>query len=146
MSVDGEEVLLSQHYGSMYTMSDYTAEVHNLNLNLSFLPSPQVRVYGMINYNLSTGELEEVVMPDISEYLDGALSHQDFTFVEMNTYSDLDYQWLRANFGLEYSVSPTVTLTAEADYLDLTDNAGGWVYGDESGSQFLIRTGVRIDF
>jgi hypothetical protein len=64
----------------------------------------------------------------------------------MHTYSDLDYTWLQANLGLEYRLGPATTFTAEVDYLDLTDDSGGWVYGDESGSRFLVRTGVMFEF
>ena len=47
--------------------------------------------------------------------------------------------------GTELTVSPGVTLTADGEYAELTDDAG-WVYGLESGSLFMIRTGVRLDF
>jgi hypothetical protein len=38
-----------------------------------------------------------------------------------------------------------VSLSANADYADLKDETG-YVYGIESGSYFMIRSGVRIDF
>lgn len=146
MSVDGEEVVLNSHYGSIFTMTDYTSDVANLYLNLSFQTSPKLRLFGMFDYNMSSGEMDEVMMPDPAAILDGDLSHQDFTFTEMNTYSDLDYSWLRANLGLEYKLGPATTLSAEVDYLDLTDDSGGWVYGDETGSLLLLRTGVKFEF
>ncbi len=127
-------------------MSDYTANIHNFNLNVSFIPSSRVILTAFANYNLSKGELEQVEMPSVEERLDGHLSHQDFTFLEMHTYSDLDYKWLRLNLGIEYLLSPRVTLTADAEYSDLTDDSGGWVYGDETGSLLIVRGGVRIEF
>jgi hypothetical protein len=110
------------------------------------MPTQRARLYGMVNYSLTSGEMDEIEMPDISDRLQGDLSHQDFTFPEANTYSDLDYQWLRTTVGLEFEIAPRTILNAEVDYLDLTDDSGGWVYGDESGSRLLLRSGVRFDF
>jgi hypothetical protein len=130
----------------MYTMNDYNSQSHNVYLNLSYVPTGKLHLYGLLNYNLTSGELDQVEMPDVSARLEGDLTHQDFTFPEIHTYSDLDYQWLRATFGLEFEIAPRTVWTAEVDYLDLTDDSGGWVYGDESGSQLLLRSGVRFDF
>jgi hypothetical protein len=62
----------------------------------------------------------------------------------MDTYSDLDYSLIRLSLGFEYRLSPSVVLTADGDYADLSDNAA-YVYGDESGSIFMIRSGIRFD-
>ncbi len=129
----------------MYTMADYESKAHNVYLTSSYLATSKLRFHATINYNMSTGSLKEVVMPDISSRLNGALSHQDFTFNEMHTYSDLDYKLMQLTFGTELKVSPRVTVTADVDYADLTDDTG-YIYGIESGKYFLIRSGIRFDF
>lgn len=129
----------------MYTMADYVSEAHNVYVTANYLPIAKLRLHTTASFNMSNGALEEVAMPDISTRLDGGLSHQDFTFDQMHTYSDLDYELLRFSLGGEYKISPSVAVTADADYADLTDNTG-YVFGMESGSYFVIRSGVRVDF
>lgn len=129
----------------MYTMADYVSEAHNVYFSASYLPTSKVSLHTTTSFNMSNGSLEQVVMPDISARLGGGLSHQDFTFAEMHTYSDLDYEFLRLSAGVGYEISPSLTVTADVDYADLTDNTG-YIFGLESGSYFLIRSGLRVDF
>lgn len=145
MRVDGTLDTLQQHYGSMYAMADYVSKAHNVYLSVSFIPTHKLRFHTTANFGMSKAALEPVVMPDVSDRLEGALSHQDFTLDEMHTYSDLDYKLLQFAFGIEYSLSLGVTVTADANYADLTDNTG-FIYGVESGSFLLLRSGVRIEF
>ena len=145
MRVNGTLDTLQQHYGSMYTMADYVSEAHNLYVALNYLPTAKLRLHTTAGFSMSNGSLEEVIMSDISARLAGGLSHQDFTFDQMDTYSDLDYELLRLSLGLEYKISPSLTVTADGDYADLTDNTG-YVFGIESGSYFMIRSGVKVDF
>lgn len=132
------------HYGSLYTMADYTNKVHNIYLTANYTPNKDMRLFGSMTFNKAEGSLEQVMMPDIEARLDGALENQDFDFSNMHTYSDLDYKLLKFSLGFEYKIAPTVTFTADGDYADLTDNQS-WVYGNESGSYFMIRSGVRFD-
>ena len=126
-------------------MADYVSETHNVHFTVSYQPTMKLRFHAITGFNMSDGSLEEVIMPDISARLGGGLSHQDFTFDQMHTYSDLDYEFLRLSFGAEYKISPSVTATADVDYADLTDNTG-YIFGVESGSYSMVRTGVRVDF
>ncbi len=126
-------------------MADYENKVHNIYFTTNFLPTEKLRIFATLAYNKAEGSLEEVIMPDIEAQLNGDLEDQDFTFEEMHTYSDLDYKYLNLNIGLSYALTPTVSWTADGDFIDLTDNTG-YVYGNESGSYFLIRTGFKIDF
>ncbi len=142
----GDTTLLQEHYGSAYTMADYTSQAHNVYLTGSFMATPKLNFTGSINYNMSKGELDPVVMPDVrAELTTDTLAHQDFTFDEMHTYSDLEYGYLQLGLGLEYKVGPRFTISASADYADMKDETG-YVYGIEGGSYFMIRSGVRIDF
>lgn len=126
-------------------MSDYKAKFHNLYMTTSFLPTDKLSITGTVNYSLSTGEIDPVEMPDISDRLNGSLPHQDFTFEEMHTYSNIDYSLLAFGLTGEYSLAPGVRFSANVDYADLTDDAG-YVYGIESGSILIVSAGLRFDF
>ena len=126
-------------------MADYESKAHNLYLTVSFTPTPKLGLTGSVSYNKSEGALQEVIMPDVRALLADSLSHQDFTFEEMRTYSDLDYGIIDLGLNAEYKLTPSVGITAGFDFADLDDKTG-YVYGVESGSYFLIRSGIRIDF
>ncbi len=134
-----------KHYGSLSVMEDYTTTSHNVFVNASYAAGARVRLFGTIGFTKATAELNEVIMPDVSAEIAAGLSHQDFTFEEMNGYSDLDYTLMRLTFGGEFTVAPNVVWTADLDYADLTDDQP-WVYGDETGSMLIVRSGVRFDF
>lgn len=95
--------------------------------------------------------MDQVLFPDITARLYDEvndvtdLGHQDFTFPHMHEYSNLDYDLLNLSLGFEYSLSKDVVWTANGKYTDLKDNAG-YVYGIESGSMFMIRSGIRFEF
>jgi len=90
----------------------------------------------------STASLDPVQMPEPEEGLD----HMDYTFDEMDSYSDLDYSLFQGRFGFTYLFKAGLIWEAEASYYDLTDDTGGYVYGDESGQYFVLRSGLKIDF
>ncbi|MCB2230020.1 hypothetical protein KQH82_04835 [bacterium] len=134
-----------EHYGSLSTMEDYTTTSHSVFANVSYTASDKMRLFGTIGFTKATAELNEVLMPEVSAEVATDLSHQDFTFEEMYTYSDLDYTIMQLTFGGEYMIAPNVTWTADIDYADFADDQP-YVYGDETGSMFVIRSGVRFDF
>jgi len=133
-------------------MVDYKTNTHTVYLSTSVQATERLRFSGMFTMNLAEGGLDEVVM-DTAEVnaritdIQGvpALTHQNFSFTEMNQYSDIDYELLQFAAGVEFRVTPRVTLTADGSYADLTDNAP-YVYGDETGNFYVIRTGVRFGF
>ena len=133
------------HYGSMYTMADYTTDAQTLYTSITGTPIDKLRLTANVMYNMATAEYDPVIMPDVSDRLDGNLTHQDFTFDEMHEYSNLDYNLLQLTGEVGYLISPDVTFTVGVDYADLSDDTG-WVYGDESGSIVIVRSGFRVDF
>ena len=126
-------------------MTDYESKVHNAYFSANFVPIEKLRVFGTVAYNLAEASLDEIVMPHVEDLLMGELEDQDFTFEETHTYSDLDFELLNLQLGMEYKVTPEVTFTAGGTYGDLTDNEA-YVFGDETGSMFIIRSGIRVDF
>ena len=131
-------------------MADYKTNAHNMYLTASFQVSPKVRLFGNLNYNMSDASYDQVIMPDVEERLvnlagGSEMHHQDFTFDDMDEYSNLKYQTLSLNTGMEYRVSPKVMISVDGDFISLNDDAG-YVYGIETGQFLMIRAGVGYGF
>lgn len=129
----------------MYTMADYETKASNFYVSATGQATERLRMTGSLTYSKSTASYETVIMPDVTDRLDGHLGNQDFTFDEMDTYSNLDYSLIQGALGFDYLLIDGLTFTVDGLYADMTDDAG-WVYGIESGSFFQIRSGFRIDF
>lgn len=136
----------------MYTMVDYESKVHNIYFSASFLPTDKLKLFGTVAYNKAEAAMAEIVMPDPTaqltnpDYTSGHdLNESDFTFEEMHTYSDLAYKYLNFEFGGSYKLAETVTFTLDGGYADLTDDAP-YVYGDETGSMLMVRSGIMVTF
>ena len=130
-------------------MSDFESKAHNVYFSANYMPTQKLRVFATVNYNLSEAGYKDVIMPDstaIAELIpDAFFAGHDWDYSAMPDYSDFDYQFLRLSVGGEYMLTPTVTLTADVDFADLKDK-GIYVYGDETGSFLMLRSGVKIDF
>jgi len=81
-------------------------------------------------------------MPDPPEE---ALEHLDYTFENMYTYSHLNYLSFNVTAGFVYTFKNGMQWTVEGSYSDLDDRTG-YVFGSESGSLLVVRSGVQIDF
>lgn len=134
-----------RHFGSLYTEEDYTTTAHFMYLSMNYQASPKLTVAGMLSYSKTKAEYDQVNMPEVTTEVSTVLAHQDFTFDRMHTYSDLSYGYLRFSLGFEYKFTPRLTWTADGDYAKFTDDAP-YVFGDETGSLFVIRSGFRFDF
>lgn len=110
--------------------------------SIAFMATQKLTVTAGGYLTMSEAALDPVDMPEPEEGID----HLDYTFTEMDTYSDLDYSLLQGRFGFSYLFRVGLSWEAEAMYYDLTDDAGGYVYGDESGQYFVVRSGLKIDF
>jgi len=131
-------------------MVDYKTKVNNLYLNASFAPKRELRFTSSFIYNKSEAKYDTVNMPDVSELTvnsagDPDLIYHDVTFTEMHMYSDLSYELIQFSLSAEYALSQAVTISIDGEYADLLDDAE-YIYGNESGSIYMIRTGVRIQF
>lgn len=72
-----------------------------------------------------------------------AIGHSYYDYSMINAYSDLSYGFLNAGLGFEYKVSKSVIFTFDVNYFDLNDYQS-YVYGNESGSYYVIRSGFRM--
>lgn len=128
-------------------MVDYTTNTHTFYLSAGVAATPKLRLNGLVTYNLAEGSLEEGILPEEEIFYNGVqvLAHQDFSFEEMYDYSNLDYELLRLAVGAEYQLTPQIQVTIDGELADLTDNEG-YVFGNESGSFYMIRSGFRFNF
>lgn len=132
-------------------MADHETKAHNLYFTASFMATQKLRLTGTVDYNLSEAAFESVEFDEAELrarlvndlHPEGDLDHFNYDFTPIVKYSDIDFEIIRLSFGAEYMISPRVTITADADYADLTDNAGS-VYGDQSGSMMIVRGGVKV--
>lgn len=134
----------------MYAMTDYKSKVHNLFFTASHMATQKLRIFGSAVYNKAEASFDEIVMPDVEDLLidsqgNPALENAFLTYEGMEYYSDLDYTLINLALGFEYRFTPNLAFTTDGSYVDLGDD-GIWVFGDESGSYFFVRTGFRVDF
>jgi hypothetical protein len=139
------DTVLQQHYGSLFAITDYVTQVHNIYLTASYAPTTKLRTFATVVFNKSTGEMDPVDMPDAEETLGADLEHMDYHFDEMHTYSALDYTLLQLSLGFDYRLSDMWKFTLDGEYAKLEDNTG-YVYGVETGSYFTVRSGARLSF
>ncbi|MFH2034786.1 MAG: hypothetical protein ABIJ45_00140 [Candidatus Zixiibacteriota bacterium] len=138
---------MAKHYGSEYAMVDYESNSLNLYLSTLYTPTIKLNIEGTFSYNISKADMDEVVMPDTEAQREGDLTHQDFTFPHMHEYSNLEYQMMSIYLGVAYKLTNDIKLTLDGEYVDLQDKDDtGWVFGDETGSYFMVRTGIRYNF
>jgi hypothetical protein len=69
----------------------------------------------------------------------------DYNFDQMHEYSNIDFTLWQLELGGEYKISPVWRITASAGVADLADSQP-YVYGDESGTIYVVRAGARMGF
>ena len=72
-----------------------------------------------------------------------SIAHSYYDYSMINGYSDLSYGFQNVTAGFDYYISKSTTFFVDANYYDLNDYQS-YVYGDESGSFYVIRTGFRL--
>jgi hypothetical protein len=134
-----------KHYGSIYGETDYKTTTHILTAGMNAHVNQHVDLFGQVNYSKSESAFDPINMISNSNEAE-ALEHiesADYDYSTINMYSDLDYNFMNFRVGAIYKLTETVAFTADFDYYDLTDNLG-YVYGNESGSFYVIRTGFKL--
>ncbi len=132
-----------KHYGSYFIDTDYQNDAVSLSAAIMFLPTAKLNLTLGGSYLGTKGSLEMGPMPPVpSEVVENiAAAYYDYSFI--GGYSDLDYKYVQITVGADYALSGNVSLTGEASYINL-DDSQGYVYGIESGSFYVLRTGVRV--
>jgi hypothetical protein len=125
--------------------SEYESEAILFSGSVLFLATDRLNLSLKGNYVDSKGSLKMGEMPQVPQVVSDNIAAADYDFSSINQYSDLAYAQFDVSVGAEYVLSPRVSLTADATYIDLTDDQG-YVYGIESGSLYVVRTGVKIGF
>jgi hypothetical protein len=134
-----------KHYGSLFAETEYSSKSHNLQAGVFFSPEAALSFSLQGNYLKSEASFVPIMMPQAPAEATNEIAASDYDYSSVDQYSDLSYEWLTLSLGAEYKLSPQVSLTADADYYDLTDDQP-YVYGVESGSFYVIRTGFRISY
>jgi hypothetical protein len=125
--------------------SEYESEAILFSGSVLFLATDRLNLSLKGNYVDSKGSLKMGEMPQVPQVVSDNIAAADYDFSSINQYSDLAYAQFDVSVGAEYALSSRVSLTADATYIDLTDDQG-YVYGIESGSLYVVRTGVKIGF
>jgi len=125
--------------------TEYQNEAVLFSGSVLFLASDRLNLNLSGNYVDSKGALKTGEMPQVPQEVTDNIAAADYDFSSINQYSDLAYAQFDVSVGAEYVLSPRVSLTADATYFDLTDDKG-YVYGVETGSFYVVRTGVKIGF
>jgi hypothetical protein len=135
----------SKHYGSYFIDTEYKNDAVSLSAAILFLPTTKLNLNLSGNYLDAKGSLEMGSMPEVPSEVTSNIAAADYDYSYIGQYSDLEYTQMQLTLGAEYAVSNRVSLTGEASYIDLTDDQG-YVYGIESGSFYVFRTGVKVGF
>ena len=125
--------------------SEYESEAILFSGSILFLATDRLNLSLKGNYVDSKGSLKMGEMPQVPQEVTDNIAAADYDFGSIDQYSDLAYGQFDVSVGAEYALSSRVSLTADATYIDLTDDQG-YVYGIESGSLYVVRTGVKIGF
>ena len=123
--------------------TEYENEAVLFSGSVLFLATDRLNLDLSGSYVDSKGTLKIGEMPEVPQEVTDNIAAADYDFSSINQYSDLAYAQFDVSVGAEYALSSRVSLTADATYIDLTDDEG-YVYGVESGSFYVVRTGVRV--
>ena len=136
-----------KHYGSLYTTTQYTTDVKIINGSFMIVPANKLVVTISGNYSINEADFDPVVMPELSDSLqqviDQEIAANNYDYSQMHAYSDLSYKRLDGSFKLNYKFSHRLDWSAEVIYLKFTDD-NGYVYGNETGSLYIVRSGLEF--
>ena len=123
--------------------TEYKNESVTASCNILFTASDVLNFTLGGSYIDSKASMTMVTVPEVPQEVTENIAAADYDFDAIGYYSDLAYVLYNVWLGAEYALSPHASLTADIVYDDLTDDTG-YVYGNESGSMYVFRTGVRI--
>ncbi len=124
-------------------VTDYASTSMVGSLGATFYPDPQLTLRLQGNIIQTEGSFDPVQMPDVSQEILDEIHSGNYDYSEIHEYSDLDYQQLEVGVSASYQFAPDIRFDLGATYYDLTDDEG-WVYGNETGSLWIVRAGVQL--
>ena len=96
------------------------------------------------NYSKSEASYAQIMMPVVTDpEILSTIAHSYYDYSMINGYSNLSYGFQNFAVGVDYNISKSTTFFINANYYDLNDYQS-YVYGNESGSFYVIRTGFRL--
>lgn len=129
----------------MLTITDYSSDAHVFSGGISFRPSNQWLLQLRGNAIKTTADMDKPMMPEVTAEVEEQIHAGIWDYSMIDAYSDLDYEQFDISADGSYQFTPKVRLNVGATYRDLTDNEG-YVYGIESGSLWIVRTGITYDW
>lgn len=119
--------------------------MQNLHGGLTFHATKALDLSLGGSYTQSTASFSAIEMPTPAAEVTDEIAASDYDYSMIQNYSNLSYGYITASIGAIYAFSRRVAFTMNFDYYDLTDDEG-YVYGVESGSLYIVRTGFRISY
>lgn len=111
----------------------------------NFQASKEVKFIAHGSYSKSEASFGEVKMPvndPAFQEASAGIAEANYEYDHMNTYSDMSFDYMNLGATMKYKISDKLTFKVGLDYHSLTDDKT-YVYGDESGSYFVITTGFK---
>jgi hypothetical protein len=68
-----------------------------------------------------------------------------YDYSNIHNYSDISYKHPDGILKIQYNISPGISWDGELIYSKFEDD-NGYIYGDESGSIYFIRSGIGYRF
>ena len=140
-TVGGEQ----EHYGAFFAQTEYESKALTFSANILFLATQKLNLTLGGSFINSKGSMDVTDMTEVPDEVYDNVASADYDYTPIIDYSDLAYTQYNLSFGGEYKITERISFTADVIYYDLTDDEG-YVYGIETGSLYIIRTGVRIGF
>ena len=106
------------------------------------MPSMKLALTLNANYSINDAEFDPVIMPEAPAEVEENIEAANYDFSMVHTYSDMSYKLLNMSLKIDYLFSKSIRWNAEAVYLKFNDDTG-YIYGDETGSLYFIRTGIE---
>lgn len=117
---------------------------HIFSAGMDIKANEKINIFAQVNFSKSESSFDPIQMQTTAQTQEAlAVIHPaDYNYTMVNKYSDLSYDFLNLHAGGMYQMSSNLAFTLDIDYFDLSDNLG-YVYGNESGSFYVIRTGFK---
>ena len=135
----------SKHYGSFFAETEYKNESVSFSANLLFLATKKVNFTLNGSFVHSQGSMDIIRASEVPDVVYDSISAADYNYNLINQYSDLAYSQFNISLGTEYILSDKISWVFDVEYYDLSDDKG-YVYGIETGSLYVIRSGLKIGF